>query len=130
VDQEIAKYDELRPLIVDPDVIADTYRRTGLYPITDLVVTLPGLTERQPALPARLLRAFSEANALAPKYRDAEEERLAQREIELLGGDPHQYGLTPAARRSLAALIDLFHRLGAIDQAPSPEALFVSTDVE
>jgi 4,5-dihydroxyphthalate decarboxylase len=126
VDREIAKYGGLRPLITGPELIAETYRRTGLYPITDLVALRPGLAEQHPELPAKLVAAYAEANALARKYRDAAEQRLAEREIELLGEDPHEYGLTPKARASLAALIDLFYRLGAIESASDPEALFVA----
>jgi hypothetical protein len=127
VDHELAAYPNLRPLVTDPELIATTYRRTGLYPITDLVVLRPGLAEEQPDLPPRLMAAFAEANALAPKYRGPAEEELAQREIALLGEDPHPYGLTPKAHRTLGALIDLFARLGAIDQAPAPEELFVAS---
>jgi 4,5-dihydroxyphthalate decarboxylase len=124
VDRELAGYPELRPLITDQELIAETYRRTGIYPITDFVVLRPGLAEQQPALPRQLMAAFTEANRHAATYRSLDEEVLAQREIALLGEDPHQYGLGPKARRSIGALIDLLYRLGAIEQAPKPDALF------
>lgn len=126
VDREISVRGDFRPLITGPALIAETYRRTELYPITDLVALRPGLAKQDPELPAKLVRAYAEANALAPKYRDATEQRLAEREIELLGEDPHQYGLNPKARASLAVLIELFYRLGATESAPDPESLFVA----
>jgi hypothetical protein len=106
-------------------VIAETYRRTRLYPITDTGVVTPDLARIEPQLPARLVEAFSRANELAPSYRSAEEEAMARQEIELLGEDPHQYGLGENQRRNLAVLLDLFARLGALERCVEPEELFV-----
>lgn len=124
-DTEVAGTHGLRHLVDDPATIADVYRRSGLYPITDLVVLEPGLVDRHPAAPRHLMAAFSEANALASRYRSESEEHLARVERQLLGEDPHQYGLTANPRRNLALLIDLFYRLGAIECPLDPEALFV-----
>src|SRR6266545_1079380 len=74
----------VRPLNGDPQTIADTYRRTGLYPITDVVVVRPELLREDPEIAAALLRAFNEANALASAYRSGIEEHLARQEVELL----------------------------------------------
>jgi hypothetical protein len=73
----------LRPLVRDPNVIADTYRHTGLYPITDVAVVRPELLVDRPSLAGDVMRACDEANALAPDYRSGIEERLAQLELEL-----------------------------------------------
>jgi 4,5-dihydroxyphthalate decarboxylase len=114
-----------RPLISDASIIAGVYRDTGLYPITDVVVMRPQLIEEHPELPSQLMGAFSEANALASDYRSAIEEHLARQEVELLGEDPHGYGLSDNARKNLDAFIDLLYRLGAIEQPMAPEELFV-----
>src|SRR5439155_19715418 len=42
LDEICRSHPEVRPLIDDPATIADAYRRTGLYPITDVVVLRPG----------------------------------------------------------------------------------------
>lgn len=125
LDRSLKGYRGLRCLINDPQVIAETYRRTGLYPITDTGVLAPDLARLSPGLPARLVEAFSRANESAPRYRGAEEEALARQEIELLGEDPHQYGLGENQRRNLAVLLDLFARLGALERYVEPEELFV-----
>lgn len=114
----------VRPLIADPATIADAYRRTGLYPITDLAVVREGLEASHPDVPARMIEAFSQANAMASHYRGADEEALVQREIGLLGEDPHLYGLSSNPRRNLEAFIDFLYRLGAIERYVEPEALF------
>jgi 4,5-dihydroxyphthalate decarboxylase len=125
VDQLVARYPDLRPLIDDPAMIAQAYRATGLYLISDLVTVRPSATARDPELPARLLQALSEANALASHYRSADEESLARREIELLGEDPHVYGLNTKARHNLAVYLDFLYRLGAFERPPEPEELFL-----
>lgn len=125
LDRSLKGYRGVRSLINDPQMMAETYRRTGLYPITDTGVVTPDLARLNPELPAQLVKLFSRANELAPRYRGPEEEALARREIELLGEDPHQYGLGENQRRNLAVLLDLFAKLGALERYVEPEELFV-----
>jgi len=127
LDHEIPIPAGVRTLNGDPRLIADTYRRTGLYPITDVVVVRPELLAEQPELGKSLMRACDEANALAADYRSGIEEHLAQLEIALLGEDPHQCGLSANARKNLEVFMDLLHRLGAIDRPVPPEDLFAMT---
>lgn len=128
LDHEICPPMGIRTLNGDPQLIADTYRRTGLYPITDVVVVRPELLAEQPDLGGALRHAFDEANALARAYRSGIEEHLAQLEIALLGEDPHLYGLGANARRNLATFMDLLYRLGAIHRPVAPEDLFAVSD--
>ena len=127
LDQVLGGRSDLRSLISEPEMIAATYKRTGLYPITDLGVVSSDLPRLHPEIPARLVEAFSQANDLASRYRSTEEEALAQREIELLEEDPHRYGLGENARRNVAALLDLLTRLGVLGRAIEPEELFVTS---
>jgi 4,5-dihydroxyphthalate decarboxylase len=122
---DLETHPEVRTLGGDPADIAEVYRRTGLYVISDIVVMRPQLAVERPDVAPPLVEAFAQANQLASRYRDAAEERLAQREIELLGEDPHQYGLTPNARRNIAAYIEFFYQLGAIERTVEPEEIFV-----
>jgi 4,5-dihydroxyphthalate decarboxylase len=124
LDHELSLPAGIRPLVADPTVIAETYRRTGLYPITDVVVVRPELIDDHPELVPALMRAFTEANALASDYRSGIEEHLAQMEIELLGEDPHVPGFDDKARTNLNAFIDLLFRLGGIEQPVPPDELF------
>jgi len=124
IDEMVAAHSEIRPLLDDPEVIGEAYRRTRLYPITDLVVVRPGLAREHPDLPARLVEAFSEANRLSSSYRTAEETQLAEREIALLGEDPHQYVMGENARHNLETWIDFLARLGAIERSFDPAEMF------
>lgn len=128
-DHRTAAPGDIRPLLNAPATIADAYRRTGLYPITDLMVVSPQLAQNQPHVLPKLVTAFAEANALASDYRSPEENQLAQREIELLGEDPHQYGLTPKNRKNIAAFIDFLYRLGALERPLAPEQLFAPSSL-
>ena len=129
VDEALAAHPQIRPLAAEPEVIAEAYRRTGLYPISDLVVLRRELVAEAPDVPSQLVGVFSEANGLASRYRDVGEQRLADREIALLGEDPHQYGLGAEQRNNLRAYTDFFRRMGAIETAPEPEELFVASTV-
>src|SRR5205807_9739765 len=111
--------------ITDPAVIAETYRRTRLYPITDVVVVRPALLAEHPELAAALMQAFTEAEGLASEYRSGIEDHLARLEIELLGENPHLPGLTDNARKNLDVFIDVLYRLGGIDQAVPAQDLFL-----
>ena len=125
VDDVVAAHPGLRTLVTEPEVMVDAYRRTGLYPISDVVVLRRELVDEAPEAPAQLVDAFSQANALAGRHRDAEEQGMADRELALLGSDPYGYGLGPDQRLNLKAYTDFFHRMGAIERALEPEELFV-----
>jgi ABC-type nitrate/sulfonate/bicarbonate transport system substrate-binding protein len=101
------------------------YRRTGLYPITDVMVVSPHLAQSQTQLLPKLVAAFAEANGLSSEHRDQEEQQLAQREIQLLGEDPHQYGLGENQRKNIGAFTDFLYRMGAMERSLAPEELFV-----
>jgi 4,5-dihydroxyphthalate decarboxylase len=118
-------YQEMRPLIGEPTTIAQKFRQTGLYPISDLVTVSPDLAAKHPELPQQLVQLFSEANALAGEYMDPDERALAEQEVELLGRDPHRYGLTADARLNLAAFIDYLYRMGSFDKRVEPEDLLI-----
>jgi 4,5-dihydroxyphthalate decarboxylase len=127
LDHEVPLPAGVRPLISNADTIADTYRRTGLYPITDVVVVRPELLAEYPDLPARLLQAFNDADQLAVDYRSGIEEHFAQLELALLGDNPHVHALTANARHNLTVFIDLLDRLGGIDRSIAVDDLFASS---
>jgi 4,5-dihydroxyphthalate decarboxylase len=120
-----ADYSEMRPLVADPQDIAQQFRKTGLYPISDLMVVSAETAASHPQLPRQLVEIFAEANGLAPEYMDEEERALVDREVKLLGRDAHQYGFTADARHNLAAFLDYLYRMGSFDQRLEPEDLFI-----
>lgn len=128
VDESLRPFPNLRPLITDPGIMADAYRRTGLYPITDLVTVSPRVAAHT-TLARDLVDAFSRSNAMASRYRSAEEQQLAEREVAVLGDDPHQYGLGANQWANVAAFVDTLFKLGAIPRAPQLEELFVASSI-
>lgn len=125
LDEAVAAHPGVRVLINDPATIAETYRRSGLYPISDLVVLGQKVVAADPEVPAKVLTALSEANKRSSNYRDEAEEKLAREEIALLGTDPHEYKLGPEQRKNIAAYTDFFYRMGAIEKYVEPEDLFI-----
>ena len=71
------------------------------------------------------VRALAEQVIAGERRLDVLKQEMAEREIRMLGEDPHQYGLTPTNRANLAALLDFFYRLGALERVLEPEELFV-----
>ena len=129
IDELIEAHPGVRTLVTGPDLAVDAYRRTGLYPISDLVVLSKELVEAAPEAPALLVDAFSQANGLAGQHRDAAEQAMAERELALLGEDPYRYELGANERLNIAAYTDFFYRMGAIERSPDPEELFVPSTV-
>ena len=125
LNKQVAAHPGVRVLVNDPSTIAETYRRTGLYPISDLVVLGEKAVAADPEVPGKVLTALSEANRRSANYRDEAEEKLACDEIALLGTDPHHYELGAEQRKNIAAYTDFFHRMGAIDRYVEPEELFI-----
>ncbi|NIO11013.1 MAG: ABC transporter substrate-binding protein [Deltaproteobacteria bacterium] len=125
LDEAVAANPGVRVLVNDPTTIAEAYRRSGLYPISDLVVLGKKAVAADPNVPAKVMAALSEANKRASHYRDEAEEKLARDEIALLGFDPHEYRLGPEQRKNIAAYTDFFYRMGAIDKYVEPEELFI-----
>ena len=129
IDRVVDAHPGIRTLVTDPGVTVDAYRRTGLYPISDLVVLRPDLVADAPEVPAQLVDAFSQANGLAGRHREEAEQDMADRELALLGGDPYGYELGPDQRLNIKAYTDFFYRMGAIARPLDPEELFVPSTV-
>ena len=129
IDEVVDAHPGIRTLVTDPDVTVDAYRRTGLYPISDLVVLSRELVEAAPDVPARVVDAFAQANSLASRHRDADEQGMADRELAMLGEDPYRYELGTNQRLNIQAYTDFFYRMGAIERSLDPEDLFVPSTV-
>jgi len=124
IDRDMALHPGTRPLITDPKIMADAYKRTRLYPISDVVSLRPELAAAHPELPSQLVDAFSQANARTSQYETDAEKELSRRELELLGSNPHVYGLGEHERANVAAFINFLYQMGAIESAVAPEDIF------
>jgi 4,5-dihydroxyphthalate decarboxylase len=120
-------------LFDDPTAAArDYYRRTGIFPIMHIVGVRRTLAERHPWLPAAVLKAFSEAKALAlAQLADTattkvmlpfvEEQLKAARD--LLGNDHWSYGLAPNLA-TLQAFLRHHHAQGLSGRLVDARELF------
>ncbi len=79
--------------------------------------------------PDSIVDAFSQANDLAHRHRDADEQAMADRELAMLGHDPYRYELGADQHLNLQAYTDFFYRMGAIERSVDAEKLFVPSTV-
>ena len=120
-------------LFDDPTATAkDYYRRTGIFPIMHVVGVKRELAERHPWLPGAVLKAFSQAKAVAlEKLADTsatkvtlpfvEEQLKAARET--MGEDYWSYGVAPA-RRTLESFVRHHHGQGLSARLMSVDEIF------
>jgi len=130
----VARDPRVARLFPDPKAEEMAYfKKTGIFPIMHVLGIKQELAEQHPWIAVSLFKAFNEAKALAMKrmenprivplawYRDAWEEQE-----KVLGPDPWEYGLTPANRKNLEALIGYSHEQGLVKKKPSVEELFLN----
>lgn len=121
---------DVRPMFAEADrADADWYRRTGLYPISHLLVAKDSALEENPGLAEELYRVFDEAKGLymeraaagesSDPY-DATQKRLG----EIVGGDPIPYGYE-GSRETLERFIEFNVEQGVIPERVDSEGLFV-----
>jgi 4,5-dihydroxyphthalate decarboxylase len=108
------------------------YRRTGIFPIMHVIGIRQEIVERHPWVPINMFHAFNEAKAIAMKrlenprlvplawYREAWEEQ-----VETLGEDPWEYGLTERNRNNFGTLAGYSHEQGLIGRRIPLEELFL-----
>jgi 4,5-dihydroxyphthalate decarboxylase len=111
------------------------YRETNIFPIMHAVTIQRSLIERAPWAPINLLRAFSEAKAIA--YSRAENPRTAplsffqkawEDQQEILGSDPWIYGMNDANRHNLDTIVRYSTEQGLVKTTGSLDELFVNLD--
>jgi 4,5-dihydroxyphthalate decarboxylase len=112
---------------------AEYFKKSGIFPIMHLVGMRAELAERHADLPARLCKAFSEAQAVArrhaavlPSHALAWRHAYMDDEAAILGADPWRYGLE-ANRDVLAKFIDYCFDQGIAARRMAPEDLFHKT---
>lgn len=120
-------------LIADPVAAAkDYFKRTGIFPIMHIIGVRREIVERQPWLPAALLKAFERAKSIAlEKLSDTSsakvtlpfvEERLMEARA-LMGHDFWPYGVA-ANRKTLETFLRHHHAQGLSSRLVKVEELF------
>jgi 4,5-dihydroxyphthalate decarboxylase len=129
----------VRWLFDDPTAAAtDWYRRTGIFPIMHVVGVRRALAERHPWLPVAVLKAFTQAKALALQALAdtsatkvtlpfVEEQLKSAREA--LGDDYWSYGVAGNVA-TLQAFLRHHHGQGLSARAMAVEELFHATTYE
>jgi 4,5-dihydroxyphthalate decarboxylase len=111
------------------------YRETNIFPIMHAVTIQRSLIERAPWAPINLLRAFSEAKAIA--YSRAENPRTAplgffqkawEDQQAILGPDPWVYGMNDANRHNLETILRYSAEQGLVKPTLGLDELFVNLD--
>ena len=111
------------------------HKKTGLYPISHLLVVKDALLEDNPDIALELYRMFSEAKAsYLPRLRSggatgAFDQTLLNRAKIIGDVDPIPYGVE-SARKTLETFIDFNIEQGVIPSKVEPDALFPANTLE
>ena len=123
-----------------PDYKADEaawFKKTGIFPIMHVTVIKQEIIDKYPWVAINLTKAFEEAKNLA--YRRMANPRVVplawirtawEEQEEVLGPDPWAYGLGPANRKNLEAILRYTRQQGLIKQPMTIDELFLDTDLQ
>ena len=112
------------------------FRRTSIFPIMHVTTIKQEIVDKYPWVPTNLVKAFEAAKHIA--YRRIANPRMVpiawvrtalEEQEEVLGPDPWAYGLTPANRKNLEAVLRYTHQQGMIGKTPPLDSLFADTDL-
>jgi 4,5-dihydroxyphthalate decarboxylase len=130
---------KVRWLFADPmAVAADSYRRTGIFPIMHLVGVRKDLVERHQWLPATLFKAFAAAKAVcAARLADTSATKVMLPFVEeqlynarqLMGNDFWSYGFADN-RHVLETFLAHHRKQGLSERQVAPEEMFDPSTLE
>jgi 4,5-dihydroxyphthalate decarboxylase len=117
-------------------VEVDYYRRTGIFPIREVVVVKDDVLRRYPGVAAQLVRVFEDAKQAAYRYwSDHRRSYLAwfgaeqEEERALLGADPFPYSVEQN-QVALETLLDYAAEQELTDRRLQLDEIFVSSTLE
>ena len=120
---------DVRPLFDAPDTAdAEWHRKTGVYPISHMLVVKNAALDANPELAAELFETFNTAKALyMGKLRSgdaaAPEDRPYHRMVDVVGDDPIPYGVE-SSRQTLETFVGFNVEQKVIPEAVDVEELF------
>ena len=120
---------DVRPLFDEPDAAdAAWHRKTGVYPISHMLVVKNAALDANPDLAAELFETFNTAKALyMGKLRSgdaaAPEDRPYHRMVDVVGDDPIPYGVE-SSRQTLETFVGFNVEQKVIPEAVDVEELF------
>jgi 4,5-dihydroxyphthalate decarboxylase len=102
------------------------FRRTGAYTTNHLFALREGICTEHPWVVESLFAALKEANFLAARYRNENQQSEAAWEKEVMGEEFHYSLKQGCARRSLETLMEYQMQQGILDTKPRIEDLFAA----
>jgi len=113
------------------------FKNTGIFPIMHVTVVKQEIVDKYPWVAVNLTKAFEEAKNLA--YRRMANPRVVplawirtawEEQEEVLGPDPWAYGLGPANRKNLEAILRYTSQQGLLKNPMTIDELFLDTDLQ
>jgi 4,5-dihydroxyphthalate decarboxylase len=116
--------ESIKPLVPNARAAAaESYKKTGVYPINHMVVVKDELLAANPSLAPALFEAFKEAKQ--QWLAKATDEEKAQAGGNIVEGDPFPYGVA-ANRPALEAIIGYAYDQKILTERYAPEAIFAA----
>ena len=112
------------------------YRETGIFPIMHVTAIKQEIVDKYPWVATNLTKAFEEAKKIA--YRRIQNPRVVplawirtawEEQEKVLGPDPWAYGLGPANRKNLEAILRYTRQQGLISRPLPLDELFIDCDL-
>jgi 4,5-dihydroxyphthalate decarboxylase len=112
------------------DVERSYFEKTGIFPMSHVLVVRTPLLQRHEMLAAEIFEACERAKALANEYADDPEHSMLawfgaewEEEVEVFGADPWVNGIDPN-RKTLEGLVEYGYSSGLLSRKPAIEELF------
>ena len=100
------------------------FKKENFYPAYHFLAIRRSIATTNPGLATALVDAFDRAATSAPAYMTCEEQRLYDRENELLGVDPNRCGLSPLHKRTIEKCLDYLTADGLLPRRPAVADIF------
>lgn len=115
---------DVKPLVPNASAAAaESYRKTGVYPINHMIVAKDELLAANPSLAPSLFRAFKAAKEAWLK--NASEDDLAKARAGIVEGDPYPYGVEKN-RKALETIIRYAHEQKILARPFAVEEIFAA----
>lgn len=100
------------------------FKEAKIYPTYHCLAIRRRVAREHPGLAGALVEAFDRAAGEAPRYMNAAERKLYDREQELLGVDPNRCGLNDVHRRTVAKCVEYLEADGLLPRRTTAGEIF------
>ncbi|HEY7560246.1 MAG TPA: hypothetical protein VIH18_36185 [Candidatus Binatia bacterium] len=110
--------------IGDAESHVSWFKQENIYPTYHFLGMRKSAVAKHNGLADALVEAFGRSTDAAPAYMSAEEQKLCEREKELLGVDPNQCGLNAIHKRTIEKCLDYLEADGLLQRRPTLQEIF------